>query len=269
MDEYIVSAEPVGKLEGDEVRVLPSEVAAAIDGLFGPRLHDVDDGRVGPQFQADVSTIISLLDQVPSELIDFGIIHYTELMKCRAVLIAAMGYWARGAQTSAAGVNGKDSVERIRRLMLLCHDELPPPQPELPFIDDEAKRVGIENEIAAAWAGFGSRTWLGATTFAGAAMEAVLLWALKRSAPEKTFTKARLVDLIDEAAKANLITIETATIAHAARDARNLIHPGKVEVSGTSCSKASSLTALAGLYRVIEDLAKSVSKSKLVAKLAI
>ncbi|KJC57524.1 hypothetical protein UP10_28505 [Bradyrhizobium sp. LTSPM299] len=157
--------------------------------MFGPRTGDIDDQRVGPQFQADVSTIISLLDQVPTELIDFGIVHYTELMKCRAVLVAAMGYWERGAQLSAAAVNGKDPVERIKRLMQLCHDELPPPEPELPFIDDEARRVGIENQIAAAWASFGSRTWLGATTFAGAAMEAVLLWALQRSAPEKILRK--------------------------------------------------------------------------------
>jgi hypothetical protein len=237
------------------MRVLPSEVAAAIDGLFGPRSHDINDGRVGPQFQADVSTIISLLDQVPNELIDFGIVHYTELMKCRAVLVAALGYWARGAQTAADAVNGKDPVERIKRLMQLCHDELPPPQPELPFIDDEARRAGIENEIAAAWASFHSRTWLGATTFAGAAMEAVLLWALERSAPEKNFAKTRLVDLINAAADAQLIAPETATIAHAARDARNLVHPGKVAETGVSCSKASSLTALAGLYRVIADLA--------------
>ena len=153
-------------------------------------------------------------------------------------------------------MNGKDPVERIKRLMQLCHDELPPSQPELPFIDDEARRVGIENEVAAAWASFNSRTWLGATTFAGAAMEAVLLWALQRSVPEKSFTKVRLVDLIDAATVAHLISQETATIAHAARDARNLVHPGKVAETGTCCSKASSLTALAGLYRVIEDLAK-------------
>jgi hypothetical protein len=238
------------------VRVLPSEVAAAIDGLFGPRSHDIDDGRVGPQFQADISTIISLLDQVPTELIDFGIIHYTELMKCRAVLVAAMGYWERGAQLPAAGVNGKDPVERIKRLMQLCHDELPPPEPELPFIDDEPRRVGIENQIAAAWASFNSRTWLGASTFAGAAMEAVLLWALQRSTPEKTFTKTRLVELIDAAVTAQRITRETVAIAHAARDARNLVHPGKVAETGVSCSKAFSLTALAGLYQVIVDLAK-------------
>jgi hypothetical protein len=244
------------------VRVLPSELAAAIDGLFGPRSHDINDGRVGPQFQADVSTIVSLLDQVPNELIDFGIVHYTELRKCRAVLVAALGCWGRGAQTPAEAVNGKDPVERVKRLMQLCHDELPPPRPELPFIGDEARRVGIENEIAAAWASFSSRTWLGATTFAGAAMEAILLWALQRSVPEKTFTKARLVDLIDAAAAASLISQETAMIAHAARDARNLVHPGKVAETGTSCSKASSLTALAGLYRVIEDLAKERSKNE-------
>jgi hypothetical protein len=239
------------------VRVLPSEVAAAIDGLFGPRSSDIDDHRVGPQFQADVSTIISLLDQVPTELIDFGIVHYTELMKCRAVLVVAMAYWERGAQLSAAAVNGKDPVERIKRLMQLCHDELPPPEPELPFIDDEPRRVGIENQIAAAWASFNSRTWLGASTFAGAAMEAVLLWALQRSAPDKNFTKTRLVDLIKAAAGAQLFSPETATIANAARDARNLVHPGKVAETGVSCSKASALTALAGLYRVIEDLAAS------------
>jgi hypothetical protein len=244
------------------VRVLPSEVAAAIDGLFGPRSSDIDDGRVGPQFQADVSTIISLLDQVPTELIDFGIIHYTELMKCRAVLIAAMGYWERGAQLSAVAVNTKDPIERIKRLMQLCHDELPPPEPELPFIDDEPRRVGIENQIAAAWASFNSRTWLGASTFAGAAMEAVLLWALQRSAPEKNFAKTRLVELIDAAAAAQIIAQETAAIAHAARDARNLVHPGKVAETGVSCSKASSLTALAGLYRVIEDLAKGTATTR-------
>jgi hypothetical protein len=156
-------------------------------------------------------------------------------------------------------VNGKDPVERIKRLMQLCQDELPPPEPELPFIDDEARRVGIENEITAAWASFNSRTWLGASTFAGAAMEAVLLWALQRSASEKTFTKAKLVELINAAAAARLISQETATIAHAARDARNLVHPGKVAETGVSCSKASSLTALAGLYRVIEDLAKGIA----------
>jgi hypothetical protein len=82
-----------------------------------------------------------------------------------------------------------------------------------------------------------------------------VLWALQRSVPDKHFAKTRLVDLINAAANAQLIAPETATIAHAARDARNLVHPGKVAETGASCSKASSLTALAGLYRVIEDLA--------------
>jgi hypothetical protein len=98
------------------VRVLPSEVAAAIDGLFGPRSHDIDDGRVGPQFQADVSTIISLLDQVPNELIDFGIVHYTELMKCRAARRAG---WSRRRNPPS--------------WQLLTADHDPPYTPSLPF----------------------------------------------------------------------------------------------------------------------------------------
>ncbi len=60
--------------------------------------------------------------------------------------------------------------------------------------------------------------------------------------------------LVEEAKGLGLITVETAALAHMARDARNLIHPGKVARSGVECSKASALTALAGLYRVVEDL---------------
>jgi hypothetical protein len=55
-------------------------------------------------------------------------------MRCRAVLTIAIGRWNQGAQVSAEAVNGKDPVERIKRLMQLCHDELPPPEPELNFM---------------------------------------------------------------------------------------------------------------------------------------
>jgi hypothetical protein len=110
-----------------------------IDDLFGPRSHDINDERVGPQFQENVSTLLSLLDQVPAELIDFGIFNLTELMRCRAVLTIAIGRWNQGAQVSAEAVNGKDPVERIKRLMQLCHDELPPPEADVKELRTHSK----------------------------------------------------------------------------------------------------------------------------------
>jgi hypothetical protein len=39
-----------------------------------------------------------------------------------------------------------------------------------------------------------------------------------------------------------------------AKDARNLIHPGKALRSGEACDKTTALTALTAVYRVINEL---------------
>ena len=39
-----------------------------------------------------------------------------------------------------------------------------------------------------------------------------------------------------------------------AKDARNLIHPGKAMRSGEACNKTTALTALTAVYRVIDEL---------------
>jgi hypothetical protein len=39
-----------------------------------------------------------------------------------------------------------------------------------------------------------------------------------------------------------------------AKDARNLIHPGKALRSGEACNKTTALTALTAVYRVIDGL---------------
>jgi len=64
----------------------------------------------------------------------------------------------------------------------------------------------------------------------------------------------RLGELIQAAATANLISTSTATQAGLAQDARNLVHPGRVARKGVACSKATALTAHAGLFTVIQDL---------------
>jgi hypothetical protein len=105
---------------------------------------------------------------------------------------------------------------------------------------------------------------LGATTSAAVALEAVLLWEIKRlrrSGLEEVRKKAEkspdemvLAELIDEAMDKRSISGGAAKQAHLARDARNLVHPGKVARSGIACDKATALSAFAGLYRIASEL---------------
>jgi hypothetical protein len=239
----------------------------AIESLVGVAANEIAPRRLTPNYLAEINSILILLNDVPTELISLPFVDFVELTRCRAVLAAATAHWALGGIAPAREVGGKDPLERIRRLMQQCEDELPPPEPELPFIEEVDRRAGIEGQIHTAWANFRAQDWLGATTFSGAALEAVLLWVIEKSSVgagvvkyKKAPNEMSLYELIDAALKSKLIASETAALAHMTRDARNLIHPGKVSRSGILCTKASALTALAGLYRVVEELDESAAR---------
>ena len=161
-------------------KVLPSQLVEAIDSLFGANRKELDGRAVTHVYRAEVHALLALLDEVPRELIDLPTVEYLEFTRCRAVLATSLVRWNLGDIAPARDVGGRDAVERIRRLMKRCNDELPHAEPELPFISDADIRLGIEDRIHAAWTDFNAREWMGTTVFAGAALEALLLWALKR-----------------------------------------------------------------------------------------
>ena len=175
--------------------------------------------------------------------------------------------WGRG-ETRTVNILGKNPVERIRRLLKACPDELPRPEPELPFITDESIRLDIEAKLHTAWVNFKAGEWLGATAFAAIALEAMLLWEVRRAqgspeggdvkkaAPKRPVDEWRLDDLITEASSLRSITKSAVDQAHLARDGRNLMHPGKVARTGTPCSRATALTAFAAAYQVAEELGR-------------
>jgi hypothetical protein len=239
-------------------KVLPSEVVEAIDSLFGPSRNELDGRMVTHAYRAEVHALLALLDEVPGELIDLRSVEYLEFSRCRAVLATTLVRWNYGEIAPAKDVGGKDPVERIRRLMKQCHDELPPAEPELPFISDVDIRFGIEDRIQAAWTDFNVREWMGSTVFASAALEALLLWALKRvklsERPSRPLDELHLADLIRLAVKHEVINEACAIQAGLAKDARNLIHPGRALRSGDACSKTTALTALTAVYRAIDEL---------------
>ncbi len=239
-------------------RVLPSQIVEAIDSLFGPNRNELDGRAVAHVYRAEVHALLALLDEVPRELIDLRSAEYLEFTRCRAVLATSLVRWNLGDITPARDVGGKDVVERIRRLMKQCHDELPPAEPELSFISDADIRLGIEDRIHAAWTDFDAREWMGATVFAAAALEALLLWALKRlklsETPKRPLDELHLAELMLIAVKNRVIDEACARQAGLAKDARNLIHPGRAMRSGEACNKTTALTALTAVYRVIDEL---------------
>jgi hypothetical protein len=243
-------------------RILPSQIVEAIDTLFGPNRGELDGRAVAQTYRAEVHALLALLDQVPGELIALSSVDYLEFTRCRAVLATTLVRWNLGDIAPARDVGGKDAVERIRRLMKKCHDELPPAEAELPFIADEDIRLGVEDRIHAAWVDFNAREWMGATVFAGAALEALLLWSLKRvtltETPKRPLDELHLTDLIRLAVMNRLIDDAAERQAGLAKDARNLIHPGKALRSGDACNKTTALTSLTAVYRVIDELKKMV-----------
>jgi hypothetical protein len=98
---------------------------------------------------------------------------------------------------------------------------------------------------------------MGATVFAAAALEALLLWALKRAKlskmPKRPLDELYLADLIHLALENKLIDGASERQAGLAKDARNLIHPGRALRSGEACNKTTALTVLTAVYRVIDE----------------
>jgi hypothetical protein len=242
--------------------VLPSHIVEAIDSMFGQGRNELDMRGVQHTHKAQVHALLTMLDEVPPELIDLKSADYVELSQCRGVLATALPAWNLGDIRPAPQVRGRDVISCIRRLMMQCRDQAPPSEPELPFITDDDVRLGLEDRIQAAWTDFRANEWMGATVLAGHTLEALLLWAVKKRIGNATAPKPpdRLIlrELIDAAAKLNLITVEGKRQADLARDARNLIHPGKATRSGSTCSKATALMALAAVYRVADDFKSSI-----------
>jgi hypothetical protein len=243
---------------GTDVPIItPRQIVEAINVMFGQQADDL--GGVPHWKQSEVRALLGLLDQLPRDLVVLPFHDFLEFERCRAILATALPKWdMNGAQT--ASIESKNPVERIRRLLMNCPNELPPPEPEFHFVTDNDVRLGIEDRTRAAWIDFNAKEWLGATTSAAVALEAVLLWEVKsfcgsvedarNSKRKKNPDDMILAELIDEARALGSISEQAAKQAHLARDARNLIHPGKVARSAQEVRVASGAVISVPTYPI-------------------
>ena len=241
----------------------PSEIVSAIEIMFGPAANDLAETSPNQSKQVEVRALLTLLDDLSSNLVSLSFHDRLEYVRCRAALATVLPIWGYG-EVRTVNVLGKNPVERIRRLLAKCPDKPPTSISELDFVTDEDMRLGLEDRLHAAWTDFDAEEWFGATVFGANVLEAILLWALKLAQPAEhgKLDEAFLKDLISKARSRNLIGSEASALAFSAQEARRITHPGRASRSGVSVSKATALTALAAAQTVIEELGRNIASNE-------
>ncbi len=238
--------------------MVPSQIIAAIDNMFGPNRNELDRYKITFAFKDQVRTLLALLELLPNDLVKVPFVEFNEFLQCRSALISAVKLWDVSSDSPVKNISsGRDPVERIRQLLSVCPDENPPLAPDLIHIGDDLARANVQEHIRAAWIDFNAQEWNGATVFAASAIEAILYWAIKNHPQfhqsSQPLDKQHLSDYIKEAKKLSIIDDNTVKQLSLANEARNWIHAGKVARTGAICSKATALTALAGLEVLLND----------------
>jgi hypothetical protein len=175
-------------------------------------------------------------------------------------------------------VRGTDAISILRRVLVRCLDEYPPPATiELLFIADSELRESIRRDLGAADRAFTNSEWKAATVLAGAAIEALLLWKLqepprtstevfdaaktlaaaaKRREPNSDINHWGLEVYIAVAEHFGVIKGDTPAAARLAQNFGNLIHPGRAMRRQQICDRATAHSAIGALDHVVRDLTR-------------
>jgi hypothetical protein len=94
----------------------------------------------------------------------------------------SVAFWQHkgGAEIGVAAIRGRNVLLILREALAKCPDQIPSPaMAEQAFITDDVLRDSIRLDISTATSSLQNGEWKAATVLAGAAAEALLLWAIK------------------------------------------------------------------------------------------
>ncbi len=245
-------------------RVVPSQVVALIDQAF-PNAKTVQDFAVYAGSAGALSAIVSLADEIPDELLTISGDDYTDLVHGMESLSQKVENWNhRGGDEPPPRIKGKSPVVIIREVLTKCPDERPSPATaELHFIPDQDLRNSIRLDVSSANNSLHNGEWKAATVLAGAALEALLLWAIQKDTkalaavqnkPSGAPERWGLDEYIGVAEQLKLVKKTTVDQAKLAQGFRNLIHPGRALRRAEVCDRGTALSALAAVELVVRDL---------------
>jgi hypothetical protein len=129
-----------------------------------------------------VMAIVSLIDDLPTELLTISGEDYSNLVCGAESIRNSVAFWQRkgAGEIGNAGIGGKNTLLVIREALAKCPDQAPSQMTAaLSFVSDAGLRDSIRLDISTATSAFHNGEWKAATVLAGAASEALLLWAIK------------------------------------------------------------------------------------------
>jgi hypothetical protein len=253
-------------------RIVPSQIVALIDQNLPEAQSPIPSvGHASPILSvshssvAGLTAIVRLIDELPTELLTISGMDYSDLVCGVEAIRNSVAFWQHKGpgQIGAAPIRGKNILVMLREVLAKCPDQIPSvATAELAFITDGVLRDSIRLDISTATSALHSGEWKAATVLAGAAAEALLLWAVTNAPGLSTLaTKPTgspdvwgLGDYIGVATSLNLIKSNTAQQVGLAKNFRNLIHPGRARRLGEVCDRATALTALAAVECIVRDL---------------
>jgi hypothetical protein len=253
-------------------RVVPSQIVDFIDSKF-PFARTRQQYNVDIQYRGRVNALLQLADELPEELIRMDSADYNRFVLGLSTIRSTLELepWiSRGHLAQLYDRELGDAISDLRS----CIDRLPDQHiPEattgLAFIEDAPLRESIRADIAFANQAFGGGEWKATTVLAGAAAEALLLWAITEKKSQAEVENARRA-VIPEARKdpnswvldgyiklaktLELIEAETEKQADLARGFRDLIHPGRAARLAKVCDRGTALSALAAVELIVRDI---------------
>jgi hypothetical protein len=256
-------------------RVVPSQIVEFIDLEF-PFARPEHKGQpfVDPIYRNRVTALLRLVDALPDGLLIMDGADYNKFVLSVSTMKSALEF-ADWTIYSGATVEPNDrglgiAICNLRAgLVLLPDEQIPAATADLLFITDPQLRDSIRADIAFANQAFVGGEWKAATVLAGAAAEALLLWAITERKSRSDIEKARtaftsearkdpntwvLDGYIKVAKGLGLIEAETEKQADLARGFRDLIHPGRAARLAKICDRGTALSALAAVELIVRDL---------------
>jgi hypothetical protein len=251
-----------------------------ISALYPATKTDVDgkpftiEATSSPQ----IAAILELIEQLPSELIAMKPEQHIEYICSIAALREVLEKWRNMGNfvyDRMPGLRKLNPLTLVSQALATCPDEIPSSSTsELSFVTDDDLRSALRLDISATNSALVNREWKAATVLAGSVVEALLLWATKKSAKKEIEAAVKrllereelkknpgmvaenwsLFQLRVIAAELQLIKERTFRQVELAQNFRNLIHPGRTQRLGEVCNRGTAMAAIAALEFVVEDL---------------
>ena len=277
---------PLGEEVSNMIRVMPRQVVDLIDSLFPFAMTEQAGTSGAPTLdwrnRYQLVSLLELAGNIPEHLVILDAELVAKFVIAMAVLRTAVTTWENNINAPNSGVagmpqfDGLHPVTAIRLALANCADEAPSPDTTgLEFIEDPDLRESIRLDISTANIDLANGESKAATVMAGAAVEALLLWALEEHTeladrtqavsalginPVSNLERWTLGELIPVAGHLEIIVPNTVTLAKLTQNPRNLIHPGSATRLRQTCDRGTALSAVPAVEHISRDLAQQYTK---------